>query len=256
MSPSTLSRYYGNATTHCHTTVTVTLLWKRYKLTVMPQALLRYYGNALQDLPCHNIYIYIYIYIYSLYLMNAQIKNVFCPNCVITKKLPSPFLTTSSMETSSPKHVVDNNFFHHLFFFSLKVGVGQTQAWMPTYVSILRIPHMIRVWRATMEWYWQGKTEELGEKPVPAPLCPPQIPHGLTRAQTRASAVRGRRLTTWAMARPPLLTTWHLIPSFISFFFWTTYLLSTGYNPAPLFNESSSSHPCRHLSNPSTHIHP
>jgi hypothetical protein len=23
---------------------------------------------------------------------------------------------------------------------------------------------------------WQGKTEELGEKPVPVPLCPPQIP--------------------------------------------------------------------------------
>jgi hypothetical protein len=42
----------------------------------------------------------------------------------------------------------------------------------------------------------RGKTEELGEKPVPVPLCPPQIPHGLTRARTRDSAVRGRRLTT------------------------------------------------------------
>jgi hypothetical protein len=50
--------------------------------------------------------------------------------------------------------------------------------------------------------YWQGKTEKLGEKPVPVPICPPQIPHGLTRARTRASAVRGRRLMTWAMARP------------------------------------------------------
>jgi hypothetical protein len=41
-------------------------------------------------------------------------------------------------------------------------------------------------------------TEELfWEKPVPVPLCPPQIPRGLTRA----SAVRGRRITTWAMAR-------------------------------------------------------
>jgi hypothetical protein len=35
-----------------------------------------------------------------------------------------------------------------------------------------------------------GKTEELGEKPVPVPLCPPQIQHGPTRARTRASAVR------------------------------------------------------------------
>ena len=32
-----------------------------------------------------------------------------------------------------------------------------------------------------VEWNWQGKTEVLGEKPVPLPLCPPQIPHGLTR---------------------------------------------------------------------------
>jgi hypothetical protein len=81
-------------------------------------------------------------------------------------------------------------------------GRSSTQAWMPTYVSILRIPQMIRVWRETVEWYWQGKTEELGKKPVPVPLCPPQIPHGLTRTRTRASAVRGRRLTNWALARP------------------------------------------------------
>jgi hypothetical protein len=31
--------------------------------------------------------------------------------------------------------------------------------------------------------------------------CTPQIPHGLTRSRTRASAVRYRRLTAWAMAR-------------------------------------------------------
>jgi hypothetical protein len=31
-----------------------------------------------------------------------------------------------------------------------------------------------------MEWNWQGKTEVLGEKPVPVPLCPQQIPHRLT----------------------------------------------------------------------------
>jgi hypothetical protein len=32
-------------------------------------------------------------------------------------------------------------------------GGPSTQAWMPTYVSILRIPQMIWVWRATVEWY-------------------------------------------------------------------------------------------------------
>jgi hypothetical protein len=96
---------------------------------------------------------------------------------------------------------------HHFnFYFSWIRGGSSTQAWMPTYVSILRVPQMIWVWRATVEWYWQGKTEEPGEKPVPVPLCPPQMPHGLTQARTRASAVRGRLLTTWAMARPTILT--------------------------------------------------
>jgi hypothetical protein len=37
------------------------------------------------------------------------------------------------------------------------------------------------------------KTEVLREKPVTVPFCPPQIPHGLTRDGTRASAVRGQR---------------------------------------------------------------
>ena len=41
-----------------------------------------------------------------------------------------------------------------------------------------------------------------GKKPVPVPLCPPQIPHGLIWDRTRVSAVRGRRTTVWAMARP------------------------------------------------------
>jgi hypothetical protein len=53
-----------------------------------------------------------------------------------------------------------------------------------------------------VEWNWQGKTEVPGEKPVPVPLCPPQIPHGPTLDRTRVSAMRGRRLTAWAMARP------------------------------------------------------
>jgi hypothetical protein len=43
-------------------------------------------------------------------------------------------------------------------------------------------------------------------KPAPMPLCPPQIPHDLTRAGTRATAVGSRRLTAWAMARPCCLS--------------------------------------------------
>jgi hypothetical protein len=32
-------------------------------------------------------------------------------------------------------------------------------------------------------------------KPAPVPLCPPQIPHDLTRVRTRAAAVGSQRLT-------------------------------------------------------------
>jgi hypothetical protein len=44
-------------------------------------------------------------------------------------------------------------------------------------------------YEALVEWYWQGKPKELGETPIPVPLCTPQMPHGLTRVQTRASAL-------------------------------------------------------------------
>jgi hypothetical protein len=63
---------------------------------------------------------------------------------------------------------------------------------------ILFVLQMTWVWRATVEWYWQEKTEKL----VPVPLCPPLIPHGLTRRRTWHSEARGQRLTAWTMERP------------------------------------------------------
>jgi hypothetical protein len=48
----------------------------------------------------------------------------------------------------------------------------------------------------------RGENRRTRRKPVPVPLCSLQIPHGLTWTRARASAVRGRRLTAWAMARP------------------------------------------------------
>jgi hypothetical protein len=48
---------------------------------------------------------------------------------------------------------------------------------------------------------WEGKPK-YSEKPATVPLCPPQIPHDLTRARIRATAVGSQRLTAWAMARP------------------------------------------------------
>jgi hypothetical protein len=42
-------------------------------------------------------------------------------------------------------------------------------------------------------------------KPTLVPLCPPQIPHDLTRARTRTTAVGNQQLTAWAMTRPYFL---------------------------------------------------
>jgi hypothetical protein len=39
-------------------------------------------------------------------------------------------------------------------------------------------------------------------KPAPVPLYPPQIPHDLTWARTRAAAVGSQQLTACAMVRP------------------------------------------------------
>jgi hypothetical protein len=94
-----------------------------------------------------------------------------------------------------------------LIDWSISMGWDYVSELLLPLTDILFIPQMIWVWRVTVEWYWQGKTEELGEKPVPVPFCPPQIPHGLTRARTRVSEVRGWRLTAWAMARPNHLST-------------------------------------------------
>jgi hypothetical protein len=45
-----------------------------------------------------------------------------------------------------------------------------------------------------VEWELARKTEVLGEKTTLAPVCPPQIPHNLTQARTRA-LLRGKPAT-------------------------------------------------------------
>jgi hypothetical protein len=76
-----------------------------------------------------------------------------------------------------------------------------------------------RAYCSSLTWYMsmenhggmilRGKPEELGEKPVPVPLCQPQIKHGAIRARTGASVVTGRRLTASATLRPILTS--HII---------------------------------------------
>jgi hypothetical protein len=59
-------------------------------------------------------------------------------------------------------------------------------------------------------WVWSNKwntwqrSRSTQRKPASMLLCPTQIPHGMTRAQTQTAAVRSRRLTAWATARQKL----------------------------------------------------
>jgi hypothetical protein len=57
-----------------------------------------------------------------------------------------------------------------------------------------------RMWSNRWNANWQGKPKYID----PVPLCPPQIPHYLTRTRTLSAAVGSRRLMAWAMAQPRL----------------------------------------------------
>jgi hypothetical protein len=59
---------------------------------------------------------------------------------------------------------------------------------------------MINDHGAKMERYWQGKQKNSEKEPVAVQLYPQEIPHELSVARTRVSAVKGRRLTAWAFS--------------------------------------------------------
>jgi hypothetical protein len=69
-----------------------------------------------------------------------------------------------------------------------------------------------------------GGTEILWRRPAPMPLCPPQIPHYLTRARTRATVVgkRGNNRLSYGTAIPLLkyrvMEACHggIVPSFLT----------------------------------------
>jgi hypothetical protein len=54
-----------------------------------------------------------------------------------------------------------------------------------------------------MKLTWENRSSR-GKKPVPVSLCPPQIPHGLTRDRTHASVLI-QRVTFGSSCRPSVL---------------------------------------------------
>jgi hypothetical protein len=77
---------------------------------------------------------------------------------------------------------------------------------MPTYVSILHIPQTIWVWRATVEWYWQGKQKNLEKH-----LSQCHFVHH--KSHTDWPGLEPG-LTIWAMARPTVCYRQTFVPTF------------------------------------------
>jgi hypothetical protein len=46
------------------------------------------------------------------------------------------------------------------------------------------------VWSSWWNVNWQEKLKYSERKPAPMPLCPPKIPHDVTRCRTKVVAVR------------------------------------------------------------------
>jgi hypothetical protein len=68
-------------------------------------------------------------------------------------------------------------------------------------IDLLYQPRMIDEYGVFGEMRTSRGNRSNERKPAPMPLCPIQIPHDLTWARTRTSAVGIQRLTAWAMAR-------------------------------------------------------
>jgi hypothetical protein len=60
-------------------------------------------------------------------------------------------------------------------------------------------------------------------KPAAMTLCPPQIPHDLTWDRIRAAAVRNRRLTAWARAKPIITVYLRTVKIHFMYEFWGSH---------------------------------
>jgi hypothetical protein len=97
--------------------------------------------------------------------------------------------------------------------FSSSMGVRPCPWTATTNGPAVHFPDYIYVCilRSTAKWYWLGKTEELVDKPVSVPQCPPQISHGLTRTST----VKGRPATN-RLSHGTAFECYSTVPPFLS----------------------------------------
>jgi hypothetical protein len=97
-------------------------------------------------------------------------------------------------------------FFLYLSNFFLLISPGWVRLWVHLVrrplTGLLYQPRMIDERGAVGGMKIGRGNRSTRRKPATVPLCPPQIPHDLTWARTRAAAVGSRRLTASATARP------------------------------------------------------
>jgi hypothetical protein len=114
-----------------------------------------------------------------------------------------PWVTKKNEVSVSMLRIACLELFFFFFFFSLWGGMrlsplGTSATNWPIYQ-----PWMIDDECGAADGMRIGRgSRSTRRTPAPMPLCPPQIPHDLTWARTRATVVGSRRLTAWAMARP------------------------------------------------------
>jgi hypothetical protein len=143
--------------------------------------------NVIQDIVCHDWHDIAQI----SHFINDNLPVTSIKPHVIREQLIAIFLN------------INNNGFL-LFIYLLKGSTADATALrliVHPVMNMIKICLLFQFNETPVEWNWQGKTEVLGEEPIPVPLCPPQIPNGHTRDRNRASTLRSRRLTASAVAR-------------------------------------------------------
>jgi hypothetical protein len=92
----------------------------------------------------------------------------------------------------------DDHFRHFIYLCGwngTKSTVNASYCTNPGWYTVMTVEQ----WRNWMSGRGNRMTQR---KPAPVRLCPPQIPHDLSRDRTRAAAVGSRTLIPWARTRP------------------------------------------------------
>jgi len=142
----------------------------------------------------------------------------------ITGKEPYSLCWTERQKTKTFNHLITE-----LKFFSNQSPTIFEYHW---FMEGSQASLFVLLVRATCRWrqVWRpGWMLLTGGKPVPVSLCPPQISRGLTRDQSQASAVTGRRLIAWAVGLKRWKLTWILVRDSV---LTAQYTQSLGYKIA------------------------